>query len=227
MWIEKFQNDETKEVSKNTSSFEEIRQKVIKLNNEEYKWRTYNVWIHSSLWFPIPYVWVKNKKIKLQPEQPQYITEGATPEKGGYNPSIWVWYGKMSKKERERFESDKQEMSQLISNLSDLYWLNQLISDLNVLYWHSPYVNEENGKVVISFAQNVRFEHNVQIICDWEKAVLRRDGKEEKEFRLKMPEEINEWKMVNAQKISERYDEAQKNEWELAEQEIDDALKGL
>lgn len=224
MWIEKFQNDETKEVSQNVSSFEKIRQKVIKLNNEEYKWRTYNVWIRSSLWFPIPYVWVKNKKIKLQSEQPeqseqpQYIKAS---EKDDFYTSVWVWYGKMSKKERKRFESDKQEMNQLISDLSDLYWLNQLISDLNKLYLHSPYVNEENGKVVINFAPNV------QIICDWEKAVLQRDGKIEKEFRLRTPEEINEWKMINSQKVIKKHDEAQKNEWDLAEQQIDDALKGL
>ena len=226
MWIEKFQNDEAKEVSQNISSFEKIRQKVIKLNNEEYKGKVYNVWV-LSLWgiIPVPYVWIKNEKIKLQPEQTQKdVTseEGDLLEKGDSIPSVWIWYGKMSKKERKRFESDKQEMNQLISDLSDLYWLNQLISDLSDLYiTDRPYVNEENGKVVISFAPNT------QIICDWEKAILQRDGKVEKEFKSKTSEEINEWKMINAQKLTERFDEIQKDEWDLAEQEIDDALKCL
>ena len=103
----------------------------------------------------------------------------------------------------------------------DIWEKGEPISDLNKLYLHSPYVNEENGKVVISFAPNV------QIICDWEKAVLQRDGKIEKEFRLRTPEEINEWKMINSQKVIKKHDEAQKNEWDLAEQQIDDALKGL
>ena len=43
MAVENFQDEENKEVSQDTHSFDEIRQKVIKLNNEVYKKRTYSV----------------------------------------------------------------------------------------------------------------------------------------------------------------------------------------
>lgn len=321
MGIEKSQNSETKEVNQSTPSFEELRQKVIELNNKVYKSNNYELWMR--FWMNLPYVSFKKQKRDIR-------WKNVKKHNNFFGPNLWVWVTKMSKKERERFESDKQEMNQLISDLEDLYWLN--LPEGNI------YVNEENGKVVINYydlakwdaalidipgaasddnedVKTVEIKSKIQIICDWEKAVLKRDGKEEKELKQRTPEEIknyknfnyiynllnedikytdsngvdhsisvgdrsiiiqdwqteyllmkqdnwdfassevtngdeeifinplspedvakslqniqekiNEWKIINSQKATEKFDEAQKNEWDLAEEELDKALENI
>ena len=199
--MENPQNEETKEVSQDIPSFDEIREKVTKLINEVYKARTYMVW--AILWPTIPYVSVKAKKLNQRWES---INED---EKNGKSqvPSMGVEYTKMWRKERERWESDKQEMFQLISDLGVLYWLD--LSDKDDLY-----VQEENGNIIIGYFEwnknsGAEIEKNMEdneatnvrdiinIICNWEKAVYRRNGQKEAELKLKTPEEIKVYKDFN------------------------------
>ena len=136
-------NGETREIPQRTTSFEEIRQKIIELNKRN-KERT------------------DNSKVGVEKSQME-----------------------------QENKVDMQKMKQLVSGLKNLYYgLNEFLKNTNILY-----VNEENWNIVINYYEDKnegiwnRIKSTERIIFDGEKAVLRRKGKVENQFKFRTPED--------------------------------------